>query len=273
MGTTLVHSAGKLIGKIHIIESKSNGKKEFIDSITNSISKDKYSGFGGFKEKTWLRRFLPPGIFGEYKGEKVPEYRLPNKELNKLISNALIKSYKVLPSPHTNIFVFPTFSSFVKHQMKGSTGYSPYKNTIHMYVYPEKVIGWQQEISNTIAHEYTHSVVMRHHKWRTLLDSLAYEGLAEHFRERIVGGGRAPWTIAISKEQIQRYWRELKPQINSKDYKLYHKVFFEGKSYPRWTGYTIGYNIFKSFLKNEKSKDWKQIVKNNSTQILAKSNF
>src|SRR3989344_350611 len=221
MGTTLVHYAGKLIGKIHIIESKSNG----------------------------------------------------NKELNKLISNALIKSYKVLPSPHTNIFVFPTFSSFVKHQMKGSTGYSPYKNTIHMYVYPEKVIGWQQEISNTIAHEYTHSVVMRHHKWRTLLDSLAYEGLAEHFRERIVGGGRAPWTIAISKEQIQRYWRELKPQINSKDYKLYHKVFFEGKSYPRWTGYTIGYNIFKSFLKNEKSKDWKQIVKNNSTQILAKSNF
>ncbi len=274
METTEVHHAGKSIGKINIIESKIGfGKKDFIDSITDSISKDDYSGFGGFTEKTWLRRFLPPGIFGEYKGEKVPEYKLPNKKLNKLISKALVKSYNTLPNPHTNIFVFPTFSPFVKHQMNGSTGYTPHKNTIHMYVYPERVQGWQQEISNTIAHEYTHSVVMNYHKWQTLLDSLVYEGLAEHFRENVVGGGRVPWTNAISAKQIQRYWRELKPQINSKDYKLYHKVFFEGKLYPKWTGYTIGYNIFKSFLKGEKNKDWKQIVRNNAKQILAKSNF
>lgn len=273
METTLVHRAGKLIGKINIIDGKGGDKKDFIDSIVDSISKDKYSSFGGFAEKNWLRRFLPPGIFGEYKGEKVPEYKLPNKELNKLISKALVKSYTALPNAHTNVFVFPTFSSFVKHHMNGSTGYTPHKNTIHVYVYPERVQGWQQEIANTIAHEYTHSVVMNHHKWQTLLDSLVYEGLAEHFRERVIGGKRALWTNAINKKQVQKYWRELKPQINSKDYKLYHKVFFEGKSYPKWTGYTIGYNIFKSFLKNSGNKDWKQIIRNNSAQILEKSDF
>jgi len=271
-----IYHEGNLIGTIHLVQdsnSKIKDRKDFIDSIVNQIPKHKHIGYAGMPEKTYLKRSLPWSIFAEYKGKSVPNYKLPNKELINLIRKTIVKSYSSLPVSHTNVFVFPTFSPFVKHNMGGSTGYTPHKNTIQLYVHPEPVKGWQQKVTNTIAHEYSHSAIMQHHTWQTLLDSLIYEGLAEHFREKIMGGKRSAWSKAVSLKQVQKFWKQLKSHSHSDDYKLYHKVFFEGKEYPKWVGYTIGYEIFKSFLNNTKPHDWKAIVKLNSSEILANSSF
>lgn len=274
MKVTTVHHANKPIAKIYIAENnKAKTKKEFIEYIVNSIPKDKHTGYAGFAEKAWLRRFLPPGIFAEYKGKTIPEYTLPQREINEIIATTLIKSYTTLPVSHTNVFVFPTFSNFVREKMNGSTGYTPHKNTLQLYVYPKQQSGWKQEIKHTIAHEYTHSAVLNHHNWQTLLDSIVYEGLAEHFREHVVGGKRAFWSKAISSAKAAKLWQKLRLHLQSKDYNLYHKVFFEDKEFPKWTGYTIGYEIVKSFLSNTKEKSWSNIIKNNSAQILAKSGY
>ena len=274
MKVTIVHHANKPIGKIYIAENnKVKTKKDFIDYIVDNIPKDKHTGYAGFAEKVWLRRFLPSGIFAEYKGKTIPKYTLPQQELNKLITSALLKSYTTLPLAYTNVFVFPTFSNFVREQMNGSTGYSPHKNTLQLYVYPKQQRGWKEEISHTIAHEYTHSAVMNNHKWQTLLDSIVYEGLAEHFREDVVGGKKAFWSKAISSTKAKKSWQKLKPHLHSKDYAIYREVFFEDKEYPKWTGYTLGYEIFKSFLDNTKEKNWNNIIKNNSSQILEKSGY
>ena len=154
------------------------------------------------------------------------------------------------------IYVSPLVSGAgFKNKMDGVSGFSPWKNTILIDINPSAK-NWETSLKNTISHEYNHSVVYNFHKWETLLDSIIFEGFAEHFREQVVGGEKASWAKAVSQKECKKHFSKLKEKLNSKNQQLYREVFFGSEKYPLWLGYSLGYQIIKSFLSKNKEKSW-----------------
>lgn len=113
------------------------------------------------------------------------------------------------------------------------------------------------ELMDSIAHEFHHVV-----RWRavgygeTLLKALTSEGLADHFAiEMTRRKDLHPWNKAFNQEQISGWLRRAKNEFNSKNYS--HTDWFFGskeKGIPRWTGYTLGYNLVAEYLKKNPNK-------------------
>ena len=54
-----------------------------------------------------------------------------------------------------------------------------------------------------------HLVYTSFFEWNSILDGLINEGLAEKFREYIVGEGIAPWSKALTKEAVQHEFKNI----------------------------------------------------------------
>ena len=134
---------------------------------------------------------------------------------------------------------------------------------------------WDKALGETVGHEFNHAVFLRDKKCASLSDSIIFEGLAEHFREQVIGGDQAPWTKIFELNQTKIIFSEMKLAnlLQSADPGIRRGVFFGNEKYVRWTGYTIGYYIVKSFLENNPSLDWKEIMARQPKDILSKSSF
>jgi len=249
-------------------------KMGVVSNLSEDIEDTKI-GYAGFHTKDALRDYLMKVVFDKTVEEKsVSNCILDKNIILKSIKRAVTLCFDALPDDAVHIFVFPTFSRFVEKKMSGTTGYTPWKNTILAFV-NQLSQRWERSLIETIAHEYNHSVFFQYHKCQTLLDSIIFEGLAEHFREQVVGGGRAPWSKAVDKNQSKKILGELKSEalLSSADPEIYQNVFFEGKKYVQWTGYTIGYYIVESFLRLNPNLGWKDIMQISPHDIFSQSEF
>jgi len=244
---------------------------DIIDQFILRIIPSKY-GYAGFTEKKYLKEFLVNQIFDRKDDFRMVKKReIDQRQILQIIEKTIQKCKSSIPSKITEIYVFPSYSSFVKNKMNGSSGYSPWKNCMLIFV-DSTYKKWKEFFPSTIAHEYLHAITHHYHKWETLLDSLIFEGLAESFVEHIEKRN-SPWMDLFGLEQSQKYFEKLKNNLDSKDKQIYRSVFFGNKKYPQWTGYSLGYNIIKSFLNNCKNVKWEQLVKLKPYDILSKSNF
>ncbi len=145
---------------------------------------------------------------------------------------------------------------------------------VHLFISPEKFSS--TSLIETIAHELNHAVFLHYRdssSWLTLLEALIFEGFAENFREEVVGGDIAPWSKALSDNESQKEFFKLEKYLGSTENKVYQDVFFGNKEYKKWTGYTIGYQIVKSFRKKNPNKSWLEILKTKPEKILEASTF
>lgn len=270
---TMIKYKKKSIAEIylHFNYDRAINKNQLIFYLSKDIKKSA-SGYAGFKTKQDLQKYLTQAIFNSKKIREIPRFNLDRKKILKIIQDAVFVCYKVLSTRSTKIFVFPTFSKFVEEKMSGTTGYTPWKNTILIFINPSNP-NWKKALPATIAHEFNHSVVLQYHQWKTLLDSLIFEGLAEHFKEGVVDDRRAPWTKSLNIQQSKKLFLKLKKHLSSQNPRLYKSIFFGNKKYPLWAGYTLGYNIIQSFIKNNPDFNWKQIVALCPKEILDSSGF
>lgn len=252
--------------------TKIKDKDQFINDLVHNINKTSI-GYAGFSTRRSFIQHLKREILGFKNLGIIRKFALNKREILKIIEKALRKCHEVLPSEPTRVFVFPTFDQFAREKMSGIKGFCLKENVILSYISPTK--RWKTVLKEMICHEFNHSVIFKYHKWRTLLDSIIFEGLAENFREDIVGGKPAPWSKALSPFRSKKIFSEMKKLkvLSSKSEKLYSSVFFENKDFPRWTGYSIGYQIVKSFLRNNEALSWKNIVELQPREILKKSKF
>lgn len=249
-----------------------SSQKEIVSFISQNI-KNSSIGYAGFKLKKDLRKYLAGAIF-DSKGKDIPKISkstLLTTKIIKIIKNIINLCNTAVKNSDINIFVFPTSDAFVKEKMSGVFGYTPYKRTFFIFINPQSR-KWEKALASTIAHEFNHSLFLRYHKWETLLDSLIFEGLAENFKEQIIGE-KSPWVKALSPRQSKKIFLDLKNQLNSKDYKLYQSVFLENKKYPLWAGYSLGYHIVHSFIEKNLDLKWPQILKLSPKDILKNSDF
>lgn len=264
----------KMIGYVYFLldyNPRLSDKKSFIARLVSDLQETSI-GFAGFKSKKYLKQYLQFQIFDDKECNNLPKYNFDKKKIFRIIEDTLAKCHNKLLAKPTRIFLFPSFNSFVKNKMGGVGGFSPWKNTTLIDINPT-VKNWETALKNTICHEYNHSEVYNYHKWESLLDSIIFEGFAEHFREQVIGGGRAPWTKAVAQNKCKRYFSKLKEKLNSKNHQLYREVFFGSEKYPLWLGYSLGYLIVKLFLSKNKEKSWIDIVKIKPKEILKQSDF
>ncbi len=244
-----------------------NSKDKFVKEIANLIKDSDKIGFAGYLTRSMLKNQLRNEIFDNKSKPKGSGKVIDDSDL-KLIIKTIKKCKKEIPSKQLHIFVFPTFSDHVIKRMDGATGSTPYHNTFNIFVVPYKFT--KVSLENTVCHEYFHAVY-RHDNYK-LLDRMINEGLAEHFREHVIGGKRAEWAKAVSSKKCKIIFMKLRSKLKTKNYHLISKILFGSKDYRMWTGYSIGYNIVKDYLKNTK-RSWKDIVKKKPEEILSHSNF
>lgn len=240
-------------------------KKKF---ITNMVS-DLYGTLGWYGWHAYKRGLINDAEWDIFDNEDItsplPRYNFDKGKIISLIGDTLIQCHKEIPSKPTRIRVFPCFSSFVHNKMDGVTGRSERKDTMNIFIDPTTTRR-QQSLIHTICHEYNHAVVYNHIDIGThlldILERMMMEGLAEHFREKVVGGWRAPWTQAIAKEEYKIYLNRIKEDLNDTTYEKYREIFFnKWDKYPLRFGYTMGYYMIEDFIKNNSKLSWEEIVK------------
>lgn len=254
--------------------------KELLNTILNQIPFNPKIGYAGFYSQKFLQKHLKFQIFGRNKKlSKGPLPLIPftENEILKVIKSALKKSLFFLKSEFTWIFVFPTFNLFVKEKMKGVTGSSFWKNTILLFIHPEAK-DWQFPLTHTFVHEFAHSVENKYFpisSSTTLLSSLIFEGRANNFVTSVLKCKPPREAIVLNKTQCKKILRKLQKRnlFLSKSRRLYRSLFFGSKEYPLWAGYSIGYQIVKSFLKKYPKMKWKEIMKLSSKKILEESGW
>lgn len=249
--------------------------KDIVNKIMKDVPVFRDTGYGGLKSKDALRTLVSWDIFGKGdKVEKMPDFKpVTERKIMSIIEKTFLECYKVVPCPGVvKIFVFPTIDPFVKNRMSGTTGVSFWKNSINIFISTDAK-EWEKALSHTVCHEYSHATRHNYVSCRTLIDWIILDGIAEHFREDVVGGTRAPWSSALTEKEAKKILIKLKHKLSSRSIKLHGEVFYVGKKYPHWAGYSIGYYIVKNYLVNTRNTDWPRIFRTPPKEILQKSNF
>lgn len=99
-----------------------------------------------------------------------------------------------------------------------------------------------------LAHEIHHAKRRRSVGYgSTLLEAVISEGLADHFSIELSGITAPPWTMALSNDELQQ-WIDKASSSWNQPYD--HAVWFFGTDpgTPKWTGYSIGFELVKRYL-------------------------
>ncbi len=169
------------------------------------------------------------------------------------------------------IFFFPTSSNFTLDYMKGISGFASFKNTFLIFVHPQSDLSL---LEATIAHEYNHAIILNKIRWLTLGEGIVAEGLAENFREDVIGGDDTPWIKSLNKNESRYWFKKIEPYLKEQNRKRYRDIFTNSESeYPHWGGYAIGYWLVKQYLELNSHITWEQVMDKSMGEIIEKSMF
>lgn len=261
----------KLLARVYFCNTLPRGSytdSEIVRAVTSDIS-DLAVGYAGFSKKKYLRELLLQHMFDVNPfAVNTSERSSSEQTAFKEIKDGLLKANDLLPIVEPlYIFIFPSYSDFVKKRMEGVSGYTPWKNTILIFLDEDAQHG---ALEKTIVHEYVHAVSLKFHTWTTLGDSLVFEGLAENFVSTIYKRSKSPWTKALSRDASLKYFRSLHNKITTADPKLEYELFFGDTRYPLWSGYAIGYWVVNAYRQQHPKVSWTELCKTKPAHILRK---
>ena len=126
---------------------------------------------------------------------------------------------------------------------------------------------WQGRI---IAHEFNH-LARCSFSGETLIDALVFEGLAVNYEENWGGKyQKSPWGNALKPKQLKIEWQKAQKELDSTLTLDNYRDWFFGTSHghPRWTGYALGAEIVRHYLKSNPSEPMREVVHKPSREIL-----
>lgn len=110
----------------------------------------------------------------------------------------------------------------------------------------------KNELFFTLAHEFHHTI-----RWQkpvegdALLEALVFEGLADHFAMEVTERQNPTiYSNALTPEQKKIFMKKASKEWGLPTYN--HNEWFYGsapKAIPRWTGYTLGYELVMAYLR------------------------
>ena len=212
----------------------------------------------------------------------IVELNANKKKIDSIISLALTTDSKFLKNDSISVYIVPLKHYFkgISTRMGGITGETVGSKEIILTVDPE-VTGWENNLKYAISHEYSHAYWAKIHppidpsEW-VLLYSIIGEGKADSYAHIIYPGVAVPWVSALSDSAKNVLWNRIKPELKSTDINLYYSVVFghdTSKIYPLWGGYSIGYAIVQSALKNNSQLTPEQWMALKPEELLKMSDY
>jgi uncharacterized protein YjaZ len=203
---------------------------------------------------------------------------LRNSDLINIAKKALSKITANLPGPDTKIIFMPANPAmhdiFAKYNlcMNGVTVGSGKIIIMIDPTFPQ----WETTLPVVLAHEYHHSTWISRN-WKdsdfSLLEYLIFEGRADAFASNLYKDVENPWTAMVSKEQEERVWKLIRPEIFMKGHDRINKVMWGDKDIPVGSGYAIGLHIVNSFKQNNPKYSDRQFIDFKPEDILKKSKY
>jgi uncharacterized protein YjaZ len=240
----------------------------FIKKIIDKIKEKNLINYSGYINNEELYKNLLINIGNE----NIKSYKnislFTKCKINKYIIKAIKKCKKKIIIPNDLlIFVFPWFPTKEENDnFNGVMASTPYVSVMHLFISIKKFN--KKSIFETIAHEINHSLFYYYHQKNinnyTLLDNIIIEGLAENFREEVIGGKPAPWSISLSKKEAFQNFEKIKNLLDSRNKKIIQEVLFGYNKHKKWEGYSMGYWIIKEFIRNNPNIKWREIMKKES---------
>jgi len=164
--------------------------------------------------------------------------------------NSIQKIEKVLPSQNIDIVVYDNPVGTILEY--GIGGFAQYFHLIFISLDPD-FPNFKQSIadqfSRTLAHEIHHAIRTKYIGYgNNLLEALITEGLADHFDLEINQKSPQVWDTSLTLKQLSKFQKLAAKEYFNKKYS-HTDWFFGSKNIPKWTGYTLGFELVKNFLK------------------------
>ena len=178
----------------------------------------------------------------------------PYSEEIKSVAVATVASVeKLLPIKDVDIVFYDNPKATID-EIGGIGGFTPNENLIFISLNPQHLDfkkALKDELSFILAHELHHTI-----RWQkqvegdTLLEAMIFEGLADHFAQEVTGRSKpSPWSYALTSEQKKAFLKKASEMWNEPTYD--NDLWFFGSKpniIPRWTGYTLGYDLVFAYL-------------------------
>lgn len=178
------------------------------------------------------------------------------------------RAQKLMPLPGLDLVV--KAGKFVIPE-KGHLGFCPQADVIYITVDPENPTFCANDahsLERMFAHELHHAA-----RWAgpgygsTLGEVVVSEGLAGHFSLELFGGEPEPWE-SLKAELIQPHRPLLDKHWHHTDYD--HNAWFFGTgAFPRWLGYSAGFNLVARYLAANPAFKASGLVNINSEELKA----
>jgi uncharacterized protein YjaZ len=189
--------------------------------------------------------------------KSIDRIALNRETIKTKIIGALKKRQQYLNNDSLTIYIIPVNpdNRQIIEGMAGIMGLTAGSKQIILTIEPN-ILGWENMLEYAIAHEFNHAYWTnvnfgKSAKW-TLLDYLVFEGRGDYFAHLLYPNVIAPWTIALNENQKADLWNKIKSNLQSEDISYQMEVMFGSRNYPVWSGYSVGYDIVLTALKNNK---------------------
>jgi len=256
-------------------ESTNDFMTDLVSASTETDSdQDKWGGFLG-------EPYLKDALWNKFNENDYQKYEHPDEGVVSAIQETAKpvahNAQKELSNPNSalKIFVYPWFPSEKMDAFEGVLGTTYWTGSFHLYIDFQDFSN--SSLKKTVAHEYNHSIRLNHFSpfEQTMLEAIIMEGLAEVFREEVVGGNPAPWAKALTKNEVKEALDQLKDDFNTKteNDELFQDIFYGGDKFKQWTGYSCGYRIVTSYRSDNPNISWENLIKKNPEKILRGSRF
>lgn len=193
------------------------------------------------------------------------------KDIKREFSTARDKIIKKIPVRDIDVVIYDNPEGVIPEL--GIGGYSPngYLVLVSLDLKdPQFSKVLEMQLLRILTHELHHCL-----RWQklgygeTLLEALISEGLADHFDMEINNQPPQLWDKALTSDQEKKLLRRAKREFNDKNYS--HQDWFFGcpkRKIPRWTGYTLGFNLVGSYLKRHEDKKPSRLYKTKASEFL-----
>jgi len=178
-------------------------------------------------------------------------------QIEKEFHCAVDKISKTIPLSDTDIVIYDNPHGIIPEL--GIGGYTPSPHLVFIYIdpgFPNLSNMLSETFKRTLAHEMYHALRWKNPGYgKTLLEALITEGLADHFDIEVFGQLPHPWSRAVLYKEKKSLIDLVKKEYNNKCDRKVYKEWFLGwgsRGIPRWSGYTVGFEIVKKYLKTYK---------------------
>jgi uncharacterized protein YjaZ len=250
---------------VHKGNTQEQNVDKLITGICDEIPEIEGVGFAGYLDKEGIEFQVKRLMNAEQNNIFFGSNEEKEKRIYEIVKTS-ISRINQHDSEKKHIFIFPTFENFIIEKMFGSTGVCSWFNTILIFLNTDTP-RWEEALEWTVTHEYAHSVSTIYPESNcTLIETLFFEGIAEHFAEHNILNFKSFVGTSLSKEKAKEIFVKTKKDHNVADFDLYCKMFFGKGEYPNWAGYSIGYYLVEEYLKDKKV-NWDELLRMNPKDI------